>query len=366
VRIALLHPTYWPEVWRGSERIVHDAAASLAARGHEVALLTSHDGPTASAEEDGFRVVRARRPPRFLTDRRHYELHIGNVPRLVWELLRGGYDVAHAFFPVDAWAALEARRLGGPPVVWSFMGIVTRGYLVARRYRLPILLAAAERCQAVAVLSEAAAAPFRRYLGRDPVVLPPGVLRSEFEVDAPRSPAPTLLSAASANDARKRTELLLAAFERLRARRPDARLRLTAKADPFQPQAEFAAIPGVEWIDPDSTQSLARAYAEAWVSALPAYGEAFGLGVLEALACGTPGVAAGDGGVPELLDRPQIGLTFAGEPDADSLARTVLEALELAADPHTARACRARAEEFSLARCVDAHLALYRELLAPA
>jgi hypothetical protein len=45
VRIALLHPTYWPEVRRGSERLAHDLATALANRGHEVTLLTSHDAP---------------------------------------------------------------------------------------------------------------------------------------------------------------------------------------------------------------------------------------------------------------------------------------------------------------------------------
>jgi hypothetical protein len=64
MRIALLAPTYWPEVTRGSERVVHDLATLLAARGHNVTLLTSHRGARTITEEEGVRVVRDRRPPR--------------------------------------------------------------------------------------------------------------------------------------------------------------------------------------------------------------------------------------------------------------------------------------------------------------
>jgi hypothetical protein len=39
--------------------------------------------------------------------------------------------------------------------------------------------------------------------------------------------------------------------------------------------------------------------------------------------------------------------------------------MELAHDPGAAAACRARGEDFSVDRCVDAHLALYAELDAP-
>jgi len=45
VRIALLHPTYWPEVRAGSERLVHDRATELAGGGHEITILTTHEAP---------------------------------------------------------------------------------------------------------------------------------------------------------------------------------------------------------------------------------------------------------------------------------------------------------------------------------
>src|SRR5215208_5731199 len=121
MRVALLHPTYWPEVRRGAERLVHDLAAWLAGAGHDVTVLTTHRGPSEAADEDGFRVVRLRRPPDVLFERRAYEDYLGAAASQTFGLLRGEFDVAEAFSPVSGWAALRGRDLGGPPVVYSNM-----------------------------------------------------------------------------------------------------------------------------------------------------------------------------------------------------------------------------------------------------
>src|SRR5262249_20778223 len=97
---------------------------------------------------------------------------------------------------------------------------------------------------------------------------------------------------------------------------------------------------------------------------LPSWGEAFGLVLAEALACGTPVVGSDREAIPEVLGGDErIGRLFGGE-DPEALAGALLEALELAADPGTAAACRERAERFSTDRTTEAYLALYRELLA--
>jgi len=175
MRIALLQPTYWPEVRRGSERVVHDLGVTLAGRGHDVTLVTSHPGPAVTTVEEGVRVVRARRPPR-LPGTGIYEYHLANAANVALHLRRTSYDVVHAFFPVDAWVAVGLRRRGGAPVVATVHGIPTRQYLVARRYRLEMLRNVAAGADECSVLSAAAAEPFRRYLLREPRVLPGGVL----------------------------------------------------------------------------------------------------------------------------------------------------------------------------------------------
>ena len=98
------------------------------------------------------------------------------------------------------------------------------------------------------------------------------------------------------------------------------------------------------------------------MSALTAYREAFGLVLVEALACGTPVVGADHGAVPEVVDRDGIGVLFE-DGDERGVARALLEGFELAADAGTRARCRERAEGFSSARLAAEYEALYLELL---
>ena len=333
MRVALLHPTYWPEVRRGAERLVHDLGGWLARSGHDVTILTTHRAPTTSADENGVRVVRMWRPPDVLFERRMYEHYLGTAPAQIRGLLRDTFDVAQAFFPVSGWAALRARERGGPPVVYSNMGIPTRPYLVAARYRLAMHAELAREADACTVLSEAAAGPFRRYLLRDPEVIPPGVDCREFAVDAERAERPTIVYAGSPGDPRKRLGLLIEAFAALRRRRPEARLQLAGKPEP----GLAVELPdGAEWVEGDRTDDLARTLAAAHVAVLPSIGEAFGLVLAEALAAGTP-VVATDGGASGEIVTPAVGRLFTQD-DRDSLAAALDEALELNGSRETYRA----------------------------
>ena len=337
MRVALLHPTYWPEVRRGAERLVHDLGVWLTGQGHEVTVLTTHRGGGSTDHEDGLKVVRGWRPPDRLLQRRAYEDFLGTVPSQALALLNADVDVAHAFFPVSAWAALKARRRGGPPAVFSMTGIPTRTYLVGRRYRMQMNLEVAREAKAVSVLSDAAAEPYRRYLLRTPEVIPPGVRMQDFAVDVPRSEEPTLVYAGSPADPRKRLPLLLEAFTELRRSRPDVRLVLAGRSErPLELPA------GVEQVAGDDTAALAETLARAHAAVLPAVREAFGLVLVEALAAGTPVVAARSGGCPEIVDDERIGRLF--EPDdAADLTRALGEALELGADAGSVAACREHA-----------------------
>jgi glycosyltransferase involved in cell wall biosynthesis len=64
--------------------------------------------------------------------------------------------------------------------------------------------------------------------------------------------------------------------------------------------------------------------------------------------------------IPEVIDRDSIGRLFDG--DEHDLSKALLEAIELASDPATEAACRARAEDFSTDRCAESYLELYAEL----
>jgi glycosyltransferase involved in cell wall biosynthesis len=358
LRVGLLTPCFWPEVRRGTERFARELGDGLLARGHRPRLITSHRGGPSRRVEDGLPVVRLPRPPDGRLRRRWYEEHLTHAPLSYAVLRTGRYDVAHALYPSDGLAAARWGERTGRPAVLSYMGIPDRAWLCARRARLRVTLDAARRCDAVVALSEAAAREFERTLGIRARVIPPGVDLDAFAPGGERAEAPTIICAAAVDAPHKRVGLLLDAFARVRRQRPDARLVLSRPADGVRPPRGE----GIELADLDDRSALAGAYRSAWVSALPSVGEAFGLVLAEALACGTPVVATRAGGMPEVVgENGAVGRLFEGaEPEA--LASALLEALELAGDPATERACRERAELFSLDRCTESYLALYREL----
>ena len=358
LRVALLSPAYWPEVRRGTERFARELADGLIARGHRPRLITSHPGARSVRAEDGLEVVRTRRPPEGPLRALGLEHHLTHVPLSLRELRRGDDELAHALYHADSLAAAAWSARTGRPHVFSFMGIPREGTLDHRRLTRRILLRAIQRADAFAVLSQTAAERFRALAGVEPRVIPPGVDLDAFVPGAGRAEQPTIFCAADAGEPRKRVALLIDAFRQLRRERPEARLVLSRPRG----GGALAPTPGVELRDVDDRAALAAAYREAWVSALPSYSEAFGLVIVESLACGTPVVGSERDAIPEVIDRPQIGTTFHGDAP-EELARALLETLDLAAAPGTAAACRARAEEFSTARCAERYEALYEEVL---
>jgi glycosyltransferase involved in cell wall biosynthesis len=356
-RVALCHPTYWPEVRRGAERLTHDLASGLHARGHRVRIVTSHRGRPARTTEDGVEVLRLWRPPGDRLERRLFEPHVQLVPLTYAALRAGDDDVVQALQAGDAAAAARWSRATGRPSVYAHMGIPHRAWLTARRARLKLVQEAVAGCSAVTALSAFARDAFQRWLGVEAHVIAPPVDLERFAPDAAaRAEHPTVVCAADATDPRKRVPLLTEAFARVRREHPSARLLLDARtAGALHEPA--AGVHAVAMDDP------APRYREAWVAALPSWGEAFGLVLVEALACGTPVVGADREAIPEVLGGDDgIGRVFAGEDPAD-VARALLEAIDLGRDPATAERCRARAQHFSLGRCAERHEALYADLL---
>jgi glycosyltransferase involved in cell wall biosynthesis len=360
LRVALLNPRYWPEVRRGSERFTRELADGLIARGDRPRLITSHPGRTTRTVEDGLEVVRNRRPPEGRLRRRELEDYLAHVPLSYLSLRRGDDDVAHAMYPTDALAAARWSELTGRPAVLSWMGLATRRWLAGRRLRARIAVEAAARCACVTALSRTAADALRRELGVESRVIHPGVDLEAFSLGGERAAEPTIVCAAAIDQPQKRVRLLVEAFALVRRERPTARLVLSRPRGPLPPWAHGAA--GVELRDLDDRAALASAYREAWVSALPSWGEAFGLVLVEAMACGTPVVGSDLGSIPEVVDSDAVGRLFHGD-DAEALAGALLGCLELATDPATPATCRARAEVFPAARTAEAYAALYRELL---
>jgi glycosyltransferase involved in cell wall biosynthesis len=344
LRVALATPTYWPEVRRGAERFVHELAHGLLARGHEPVIVTTTPGRPGRRREEGVEVLRAWRAP---VQPQRFEDHLSAVPALRLALHAARPD---AVIATHATAALAAEPW---PAVFAFMGIPHRASLVGRRARLRLVTRATRHAQAVTALSQHAARVFEEHLGVSAEVIAPAVDLETFSPGGTRAPVPTLVCAADAGEPRKRVGLLLEAFEIVRRVHPDAELILDRRSGP--------RAPGVHLADMDDRGALAGFYRRAWASVLPSWGEAFGLVLAEALACGTPVVGANREGIPEVLGDDPVGGLFDGE-DAVALAAAILATLRLAQEPGTAAACRARAERFSRERCAEAYDDLMRRL----
>jgi len=358
LRVALCHPTFWPEVRRGAERLTRELADALAARGHRARIVTSHRGRTARTVEDGVEVVRLWRPPDGRLERRLFEPHLPLIPFTYRELMRGDDQIAQAMQATDAVAVGRWSSRTGRPSVFAYMGIPHRTALANRRARVAVMQRATRECTAVTALSQHAADGFWRWLGVEARVVHPPVDTRTFTPGGARTEQPTVVCAAAATEPRKRVPLLVEAMAIVRREHPRARLLLDART------AAGVTSDGVELVDMDDRSALVELYRSAWVGALPSWGEAFGLVLAEALACGTPVVGANREGIPEVVGTGgEVGRLFAGD-EPEPLARALLETIELARDPATAANCRARAELFSAERCAQAHEELYEELLA--
>jgi glycosyltransferase involved in cell wall biosynthesis len=357
LRVALLHPCYWPEVQRGVERLIHEHATDLIAAGNSAHLITSHPGPPSRSVEEGLEITRHWRPPDGMLRRRGFQEYVTHLPFTYLSLMAGEHDVAHAFFPGEAAIARRWAERRGRPSLFTYPGLPERQSLSSRRGRLRLLTEAVRESDAVVALTRAAADAIRRWFGVDPHVIPPGVRLERFGPTSGRDERPTIVCTAAPDDSRKRVDLLIRAFGLVRRERRDARLVF---APPLGVAVDDSLGDGIE-VNPVPPDRVPEVYQRAWVTALPSRNEAFGLVLVESLACGTPVVGTRDGGIPEIVDRDGIGRLFDGA--EEELARALLETFELALDPGTVGACRARAADFTTQAATGRYLELYRELL---
>ena len=352
IRITFVSHVFWPEKRRGGERLIRDLADALIARGDRVRLITSHRGRPTRADEAGLEVVRQWRPPERPFSALGFPAGTSHALPAWWALRRSDDDL------VQAWtvpAALAAAR-SGRPSVFVFQGVLHEDDLAGRPRVRSMLLRAARGCDVVVAYSDHATSEFTRITGIAARAVEPGIRLDAFTPAgaAARHPAPAIFCAADPGEPRKRVGLLVDAFAEVRRARPDAELWLMPTAD-----GSIRSAPGVRIVDPGADRdALVALYRSAWVTALPAFREAFGLVVVESLACGTPVVGMNDGGAVPAILRDSCGAL--ADADTESLAGTLLDAL---ARPADAGACRRRAEDFSIERCAERYEALYRELL---
>jgi glycosyltransferase involved in cell wall biosynthesis len=361
MRIAIVHPFSWPAVRRGAERYVADLAWYLAGSGHEVDVITGSDRRATTT--DGTLTTRSYRHLRHraLTRRRITEAETFGVVAFP-SLVRRRYDVVHAMTPTSALAA----RAAGQRVVYTALGHATPERFRTRPRDSALFARAVRTATVTTVLSAATAEVVSSLTGHAVEVLAPGVRIDQFVPDLhARTGPPRLLFSSDAGDRRKRVDLALAATAMLAARRPGLRLQLggpgdhTWALDRLDGDARVAANPAVDVLGTGDLDAVPSRYRAATVTVLPADDEAFGLVLVESLACGTPVVCVRSGGPPEIVDDVRVGRV--AEPgDAASLADALDAVIGLAADAATPARCAEHARRWGWAETIGpAHEALY-------
>jgi glycosyltransferase involved in cell wall biosynthesis len=150
-------------------------------------------------------------------------------------------------------------------------------------------------------------------LGADLELFAPGA--------APEGPFTFLFSGATIR--RKGFDLLLAAFDRVAAAEPEARLRIAG------PRGDLGHLldgrPGgrIAFLGPRTQAELAAELRRADCLVLPSRNDSFGMVVAEALACGTPVVVSEMVGAKDLVTEGRTGWIVPLE-DADALAERML------------------------------------------
>src|ERR1700736_2057076 len=142
------------------------------------------------------------------------------------------------------------------------------------------------------------------------------------------------------------------------------RLKIAAKVDRvdreyFKEEIEpLLAQPHVEFIDEIAEHQKAEFLGEATGLLFPiTWREPFGLAMIEAMACGTPVLAMGNGSVPEVVDEGVTGFIVADEAAAATAAGR-LNALD------RERIRRVFEERFTARRMAEDYVSLYRCLIA--
>ncbi len=366
LKVAVVVPYPWTEVLRGGERYARDLALQLQARGHQVEVLTTHVSKRFDTTQiDGLTVRFAPRFERAWQRRRDLSAMQTQAISAFALVLRHRYDVVWALTPGGAWAGRAARRA----TIYAEMGMPTMEWLEERKGGVRQYRSVLRTASQVTAMSEAALATVREAsprARRPPVVAYPGVHLGQFELDgAPRIGPPRLLFVSDASIGRKRLHLLLEAALVLQDRHPGLVVEVAGPGDPIGAITHLgergdAARALMDLSGPHALADMPRVYPKATVTVLPSIFEAFGIALVESLACGTPVVCARAGGMTEIVDDDTIGATF--EPDdVDDLVLALDRAIALAADPATPTRCRAHSVRFAWEHEVgDAHERLMR------
>jgi phosphatidylinositol alpha-mannosyltransferase len=368
MKIAVTSPFSLPYIRRGN-RCAHDLATYLASQGHQVYFITAKPGVRRKRiHEKVFveyhRIVEHPFLSLFKID------HRGTfVPSCLCSLLREEFDIVQTTFPTDAFAASLNKSIRGTPFVHLVYGcepLHPMNLLLSERMYNRVVRSASQ----IASISSYVADDLERVYGVRSVVIPLAVDLVKFRPPQNKTlDPPRILCAATSITPRKRIPLLVKAFEKLIERVDNAVLQLAGKTKPEINRDLLNSVNAktrraIQILNVASDDALADVYRNATVSVLPSVREPFGMVITESLASGTPVVGTRSGGIPEIIDDPEVGVLFEPSDNLDELCEALLRGLDLARDPRTSKRCRQHvAERYSWKLLGPQYERLYHDAL---
>ncbi len=375
LRIAIVHPTNWPYVRRGTERFMNELAAYLSRRGHQVTILCSKPGRGKTVIENGFttRYYRSLWYPA-MARLGILDFHVFPLTTL-YALIREKVDIVHCFNFTDALAGTGVKQFNGAPVVLHLNTIPPPvRYRRSLTMRGAVLRQAVRTADEVITISQPQHDYFMNRFGRQGVRIAAPVDTDTFQMTDGRDHSrPIILCASQLDDLRKGGRLLLRAFAQIKQRRPEAILQISCSISDVRRRELLDLVPSqwrpdVQFLGVGDVDTLPQLFGRAAVLVVPSLWEVFSLALLESLSVGTPIVANNE--TDSRVLHPLVGRSFdpgppaGGEPtNLEGLTQAILEAIELSRRPETRVHCRATAEQFSWQMIGPRFEAIYREVL---
>jgi rhamnosyl/mannosyltransferase len=374
VRIAQVTPWFSPHLG-GVESHVRSLSRELAARGHEVTVVTSRHDASLPSEEvlDGFRVVRVK--PKFLV------MQTPIVPKMRATLRGISADIVHGHSPpplASQYAGTVAMERGLPYVVTYHCDVdvpSALGTFVESIYRRSLGATTLRNADQVVVTTQTYGATSRAVWRYNPAVIPNAVDHRRFRPDI------------DAGWVRERLKILASVPIVLLVGRivphkgiehfieaardvPEAQFLIAGEGPLLGVMKRLAASMGVadrvRFLGRVSEENLPKVYAACDVFVLPSVSrlEAFGIVALEAMATAKPVIIADIPGVREVIEDGREGL-LADPVNPRDLAAKIRRLL---ADPEGRLAMGQRGREkvlasFDIERVTNQIETLYRTIL---
>lgn len=362
----------------GVSEHVHFLSRELAQRGHDVTVVTGNVGDAGETAEldrqahrdHGYRTTRIGRSVPVVANGSIARLTVAlGVKHLIRTAVRG-MDVVHAQGLASPTLPMGVLRVSTAPcTVGTFHTYFDQGHWLYDRIGTYVRNSLARLDRRIAV-SEACIEALGHYFPGDWDVVPNGIDCSLYRPPGPgeqRPPGPPRILFVGRFDPRNALADLLEAAAILKAEGREFTVQVIGDG-PARPVYERKAKAlgvwdRVEWLGL-LNEERPRFYREADVMAAPCVLASFGVILLEALASGTPVVAADNVGFRQVI-RGDVPGRFVPPHDPAELARGIAEVLD---DParaeETGRLGRTAVEaEFDWPRVTDRIEEIYREVL---